>query len=78
MDDIAKLLPYDKFEQPVEIEKIKNYVKEKYNYSVSVIMRERDIILSVENASLASTLRLNIVDLMETCGLSKKIIIRIG
>ncbi|HSX47323.1 MAG TPA: hypothetical protein VLF63_00970, partial [Patescibacteria group bacterium] len=78
MDEIRKLLSQKKYNQPPEILKIKEFVKNKYKAVVSVKIQQNNFILTVDNASLASSIRLNIVELKEKCSLkSQKIIIKI-
>jgi hypothetical protein len=78
MDDLAKLLKDKGLNEPPEISKIKQFIKQKYDSDVTVLVRPKDIVLSVDNAALANTIRLNILELKSSCQITKKVSIRIG
>lgn len=64
--------------EPPEIAAIKKFVQERFNTSVSVAVRKKQIIITAKNASLAGSLRMHIVDLQKITKNKAKIIIRIG
>lgn len=68
----------DKFDEPDEITQIKSYVKKKYDDDVGVELRPDRIIIAAPNASLASTLRMELHKLQKDINTDKKLIIRIG
>jgi len=78
MDGINSLLDPGRFTEPPEVSSIKNYIKNKYDANSIVQLRAKDIIVSVDNAALANSLRLNILDLKQKCGVDQKIIFKIG
>lgn len=76
IQDILKNRPLPK--EPVEIRIIKAYMQKTYNTEVVVTVKEHACIISVPSAALASTLRLELNNLIKHCALTKKILIRIS
>ena len=66
------------FEEPPEVRAIKKFIRDNYQTEVSVLVRERDIVIGVANASLANTLRLRSPELKRRCQLDKRLTFRIG
>lgn len=63
---------------PDEIERIKDYVKRRYKAACRVEVRQKEVIISVKSAALASDLRLNQQHLKEVCKLKKRLVLRIA
>lgn len=79
MDSLNNILSNRNFDEPPEVASIKKYVLDEFQTSVSVMARERDIIISVPSAALAGTLRLRSPELKRRCAIhDKRIIIRIN
>ncbi|MDB5168730.1 MAG: hypothetical protein JWO41_86 [Candidatus Saccharibacteria bacterium] len=79
MDSLNSILGRKDFDEPPEVTNIKKYVQDEFKVAVTVMARERDIIITVPSAALASTLRLRSPELKRRCAINdKKIIIRIG
>jgi len=78
MDDIANILGNKKFAEPPEISAIKKYVLDKFKSNVKIQVRENAIIVLVNSPSLANTLRLDSQQLIESCNVTKKLVIRIS
>lgn len=78
MDSIKDLLTRKDFEQPDEIQQIKNFVKSKFNEEPSVKITANSIIISVSNASLAGALRVHLHHLAQDLQTKKKLLIRIS
>jgi len=78
MDELANILKGRQPTQPPEIAAIKNYVLEHFKSQVAVAIRNNEIIITAPSASLANSLRLNSEDIAEVCGLSRRLIFRIG
>lgn len=57
---------------------IKKYVQDEFKTSVSVLVRERDIVIQVPSAALANTLRLRSPDIKRRCQVTKRLTFRIG
>jgi hypothetical protein len=51
---------------------------DEFKSKVSVMVRERDIVIQVPNAALANTLRLRSPDIKRRCGIDKRLTFRIG
>lgn len=78
MDSLNNILSRKDFDEPSEISSIKKYVKTEFKTDVSVQVRDKDIVIIVPNAALASTLRLRGPDIKRRCQLDKKLSFRIS
>lgn len=78
MDSLFTILGNKDFDEPPEMASIKKYVQDEFHVSVSVMVRERDIVIQVPNAALAATLRLRGPDIKRRCQLDKRLTFRIG
>lgn len=77
MDSIFTILGNKDYDEPPEIKKIKEYIRSTYGVSINVQVREKDIILSVPDASLANTLRLNQQKIKKEAETDKRLTFRI-
>ncbi len=66
------------FSEPDEIRIIKNYIKEHYQSNAQITIRKSDIVITVNSAALASTLRPELYTIKKLCNTDKKLILRIG
>lgn len=57
---------------------IKKYVRDEFKVDVGVQVRDRDIIIKVPNAALATTLRLRGPEIKRRCQLTKRLTFQIG
>ena len=78
MDSLKRLLGDRVPAEPREIKLIKKYVQTEFQSPVEVLVRERDIIISVPSAALANTLRLRSPEIKRLCETEKRLIFRIG
>ncbi|HEX4774042.1 MAG TPA: hypothetical protein VH234_00810 [Candidatus Saccharimonadales bacterium] len=78
MDDLKNILGNRGFDEPPEMVAIKKYVQDEFKVSVSVMVRERDIVIQVPSAALANTLRLRSPDIKRRCQTDKRLTFRIG
>jgi len=79
MDSLSDLLGTYKSTEPPEIAAIKKYVLDQFGAHVSVGIKDKAILITVGNSSLAGMLRLRTVQLQEACGSAdKRFIFRIG
>ncbi len=78
MDSLFTILSNKDFDEPPEMTSIKKYVQDEFQVTVSVMVRERDIVIQVPNAALATTLRLRGPDIKRRCQLDKRLTFRIG
>jgi hypothetical protein len=78
MDSLQDIMSkYGKPEQP-ELIAIKRYVNEKYHTPVNAAINGETIIITVPSASLANTLRLQMVRIQKMCDIQKRLVFRIG
>lgn len=56
---------------------IKQYVKERYQTDVEVLIRAKDIVIITSSAGLANSLRLELPQLQKAAGTNKKLLFRI-
>ena len=77
MDSLNTLLSRKDFDEPSEIASIKKYVKTEFKTDVGVQVRDKDIVITVPSAALASTLRLRGPEIKRRCHLDKKLSFRI-
>ena len=78
MDSLSSILGGKDFDEPPEMAGIKKYVRDEFKTDVSVLVRDRDIVITVPSAALANTLRLRGPDLKRRCQLDKRLTFRIG
>ncbi len=78
MDNLKDLLPGHKFIEPKEIKIIKKYMHDKFQSDAGVEIKPSQIVISVQGAALAGTLRLELHELAELCKTDKRLVIRIG
>lgn len=78
MDHIFDILSGKDFDEPAEIKSIKKFVKDEYGHDVSVMARDKDIVIMVKSSSLAGSLRIRGPEIKRRCQIDKKLVFRIG
>lgn len=78
MDNLKALLQSRGNQVPPEIQLIQDYVKDRFNASVSVVVQEKQILINASSAALAGTLRLHSYELSKVCQTDKKLVFKIG
>ena len=78
MDSLSSILCGKDFDEPSEIRSIKKYVQDEFKTDVGVQVRDKDIVVTVPNSSLANMLRLRSVEIKRRCQLDKKLTFRIN
>lgn len=78
MDSLYDLLSNRDFDEPPEVGALKQYIRENYQSDAGITMRERDIVVTVKSAALASRLRFDMRKMVDTTKVKKKIVLRIG
>lgn len=78
MDSLSNILSRKDFDEPPEMTSIKKYVQDEFQVAVSVLVRDKDIVVQVPNAALANTLRLRGPEIKRRCQLTKRLTFRIG
>ncbi len=77
-DSIADLLGKRSYDEPPEVSIIKNFIRENFRSESSVAIKDRQIIITVQGAALAGTLRMHLHALKELCKTEKRLVIRIS
>ncbi len=77
MDSLFKILANRDYDEPPEIQVIKEYVRKKYESNAEVAIRDKDIVIGVRSAALASRLRFDIQSIKKLIDSEKNIILRI-
>ncbi|CAN5382655.1 hypothetical protein BH09PAT4_BH09PAT4_07900 [soil metagenome] len=77
MDSLSDLLANKDIDEPAESNAIKRYVHDTYQSEVGVQVRDRDIVLSVKSAALASRLRYDTSSIKTAAATDKRIVLRI-
>ncbi len=79
MDNLQDLLSRRGPQEPPEIQLIKDFVRDKYDEAVNVSVQDRQIIVTVGSASLASALRSHTIEILAICKApDKHLVLRIG
>lgn len=79
MDNLADLLAKHRKDEPPEIRVIKDYVQRHFQETVNVMVRERDIVITVRSSALAGTLRMRSVELTRLANIpDKRLVFRVG
>lgn len=77
-DSLFDILQKKDFDEPPESVAIRHYVKENFGEIVEVVIRERDILVRVPSAALATTLRYRVQELRRIAGTRKRLIFQIS
>lgn len=78
MESLQDLLKGRGVSEPPEIKLIKKYVQDEFKETVEVMVRDKDIVITVNSAALANTLRLRTTDIKKLCQTDKRLTFRIG
>jgi len=79
MDSLFNILSKREIDEPPEIRIIKQYVRENFRENAGVLVRERDIVVTVRSSALAGTLRTRAYQIAKLLGdKPKRLIFRIG
>ena len=77
MDKIGTIVAAKNFDEPPEIQRIKKYIHDTFDSDGSVITSNSSIVVVVDSAALAGSLRPRLLELQKISQTDKKIIIRI-
>ena len=78
MDSLKDLLNSKKLDEPTEVTALRNYCQEMFNFKPKINIKGENIWLMVPNGILATELRMRMPEIKQRCGLTKKLMIRIG
>jgi len=76
-NSLADLLADRDFDEPPEMAAIKRFVKDTFDEDCEVLIRERDIAITVRSSSLANALRLKVTALRAAAQTEKRLVFRI-
>jgi hypothetical protein len=75
---LADLLPHGRYDEPPEVQIIKEFVQEKFHRPVQVTLQQNQILIQVQGSALAGALRTHLHELQELCQTDKRLVLRIG
>ncbi len=78
MDSIKNILTDNNTGVPPQLQALKDYVYTNHNQKIKVSVTNGGYSITVPNASLASTLQMEIPKIQIKCNISEKLYIRIG
>ena len=76
-ESLADIYARKDFSQPPEVVAIKRYVQEHFESDCEVALRQFEIIITVNSASLAGTLRMHLHKMQALLQTKKRLILRI-
>lgn len=76
-NSMADILGKREFHEPKEIQIIKTFVRKEFGADCSVKISDRAIVILVDSAALAGSLRMQLHTLAKECGTKKRLVIRI-
>jgi hypothetical protein len=77
-DSLFDILQNKNFDEPPEATAIKKYVFQKYNKSVAVTVRDKDITVTAQSAAFANALRMQWKQLQKAANTDKRLVFRIA
>jgi hypothetical protein len=77
-DSLFDILKNRSYDEPDEALAIKSYVLEKYQKTVAVTVRDKDIIIEAQGAAFAGALRMQTRQLQQAADTTKRLIFRIA
>lgn len=77
-NSLFDILQNRNFDEPAEATAIKKFVMEKYNKSVAVTVRDKDITITCQGAAFTNALRMQGRQLQQAAGTDKRLIFRIA
>lgn len=78
MDSLQEIMGRKNFTPPDEMDAIKQYIKRRYGSTCKIKIGRDTITLSLPGSALAATVQMERQQLIEKCGLDKKLFIRYG
>jgi len=78
MSSIADIISKKKYDEPPEVQVIKEFVRETFASEVQVSIQAKQITITTKSAALAGTLRMHTNTISELCGTDKRLVFRIG
>lgn len=76
MDSLQEILGKRDYSPPDEVEAIRGYIERRYKSKCYIKLQRDALIVSVRSSALAATLQLERQRMIETCNITKKLVIR--
>ena len=77
-NSLSDILANRNFDEPDEALAIKSYVLEKFQKTVAVTVRDKEIIVTAQGAAFASSLRMQTRQLQRAASTEKRLVFRIA
>lgn len=78
MDSLKDILSTKNLDEPTELAALREYCQNLFNFTPKLSLNKNGIWMSVPNGILATELRMRLPEISRRCGLTQKLIIRIG
>jgi hypothetical protein len=78
MDSLQDILGTKKFAPPDDMKTVKDYIRRKYKSASSIKIDKNTIIITVPSPTLAAMIYLERQQLIQTCGVKKRLVVRGG
>lgn len=78
MDSLKDLLTSKNLDEPTELTALREYCQQLFNFTPKLSRKNDAIWLIVPNGILATELRMRLPEINRRCGLTQKLVIRIG
>lgn len=78
MDSLKDLLAAKNLDEPTEIVALREYCQQLFNFTPKISRKNDCIWMLVPNGILATELRMRLPEINRRCGLTQKLVIRIG
>ena len=78
MDSLKDLLAAKNLDEPTEVTALREYCQGLFNFTPKISIKNDCVWLIVPNGILATDLRMRTPEIIKRCGLTKKLVVRIG
>jgi hypothetical protein len=78
MDSIKDILSTKNLDEPTEVTALREYCQQLFDFTPKISVNNDAIWMKVPNGMLATELRMRMPEIKRRCGLTQKLIIRIG
>ncbi|GEM_PF-429593 len=78
MDSVKDILAKKDLDKPTELTALQEYCQELFDFKPKVAVKKDAIWLYTPNGILATELRMRLPEINRRCGLTKKLVIKIG
>lgn len=78
MDSLKDILLSKNLDEPTEITALRQYCEETFHITPRIVMKNDALFLNVPNGMLATELRMRTPEIVRRCGITKKLVVRIG